>query len=218
MPRNKYFIDFNNPAQLEIKWDGGRFNLKENFIILYDGQPLGVFEKRSELENGQEFQLSDGSLLKVNIISNDFKILHNGKSIQNLNSAKRTPRAALIAAVFLLALGLSTYVFRAESWSILFYDDPVFSAKTASPFYVNTVGSIAIGFAFLFIVIGFYARRNYLIGYLGFDFLLLLGIVVFCLILPCLLGKNIDVAGIALVAIWLYVFCAKLYDFRKQQV
>jgi hypothetical protein len=218
MPKIKYFIEYNEPARLEIKWDGGWFNLKENFKILYEGQPLGAFEKRSELENGQEFQLPDGSHLKVNIISNHFNVLHNGKSIQNLNRAKRTPIFAFIAAFFFFASGLSMYVFKAESWGIRFYDKPVFYAKPASPFYTNLVGSIAMGFAFIFIAVGFYAKRNLFIGYWVFGLLLLFGTIVFCVVLPYILDKSIGIANVLTVALLLFAFCAELYDFKRQQV
>jgi hypothetical protein len=217
MPKKKYFIKYDEPARLEISWVGGWFNLQENFLILYDGQLLGEFAKRNELEKGQEFQLPDGSSLKVSITSNDFNILHNGKSIQSLNNAKRVPIAALVAAVCFFILGLSTYAFKVSSWGIDFYESPSFYSTIASPIYVNLVGGAAISFSLAFILEGLYARRNYLFGRLGFYFLLFLVAVVFGLALPYQLGERMNIFNILLVLIWLFAFGIELYNLQKQR-
>ena len=214
MPKLKYLLDYHEPARLEIRWRGGRFNLQDYFVILYDGQILGVFGNRSQLEKGQEFQLPDGSSLKITINSNDFDILHNGKSIQDIQDQKGFIKGCWGLAFLYLILGLLTCEFKIPFWNI--NKSSAFLSTIDNPLYNDLQAGAMLIIALAFLLVGIDARRNYLRGIFWSGVLFLLIAVMICLVLPYMFDKHYD---IKLVIINVFIAVCLFIDlyFRKRR-
>jgi hypothetical protein len=213
MPKRKFFVEYNQPALLEISWSGGWFNLKENFKISYAGQLLATFPQRGELEQGQELQLPDGSTLKVILNSNQLEILHNGKFIQDLSKAKAASLYSFLMAILVAVLGLLTFVPGSSSWNI-------FLPRTDGPLYVGLVGTSALVFAFAFFLVWWFTRRRYHpLGVFGVYFLILLVMLVFGVAFPRYFGEmqSLSQLQFLIILIWLWACGAELYSLKKQR-
>jgi len=212
MPKRKFFVEYNQPALLEISWSGGWFNLKENFKISYAGQLLAAFPQRGELEQGQELQLPDGSALKVILISNRLEISHNEKSIDEMNSARTIPGVSFSAAILFAVWSLLVFLSAYSSWHI-------FAPNPAGHLYDNLMGASSLVFAFAFFLEGWFTRSKFHpLGVLGVHFLILLALLVFDLIFPLYFGEPLRLNQFPLILIWLWACGAELYSFQKQRV
>jgi hypothetical protein len=88
MLKKSFSLESDKPTRLEITWAGSLFWVKDNITIKCDNVILGSYQSRTELENGQEFQLQNGPLLKVRLASNNFEILYNGKPVREINNVR----------------------------------------------------------------------------------------------------------------------------------
>ena len=76
MPAQDFVLD---PArQVNVFWNGDDW---ENFTVRVDRSIIGTVPHAEELIKGQEFALPDGTVLKVQLVNDDLRVLGNGKSL-----------------------------------------------------------------------------------------------------------------------------------------
>lgn len=215
MPSKKYILRYGEPAPLEISWSGGWFRLKENFRIRHNGQRIGEFPTRSELEKGQQFQLPDDSMLEIKLIGHRFTILLNGRMVQDMPNLKMVQSSMFMLAFCLFLFGLYTYTFRYSPSSSAYFYEYVGGSKSSPALYFNVVGLTAIGLTFLYLLAGYLTKRNILFGYLGLSFLVFVSLLIFWLIFPSFSGTTTIHANLVfLCSISLCIFAVDLRKFQ----
>jgi hypothetical protein len=194
---SKHFrLEFGKPALLEILWNGGWLNVKGNISIKYDGDVLGSFQNRSDLEQGQEFQLKNGALLKIQLISNDFEILYNQQSIRKIN-------AAINSRISLFIIG--ALFFAGSLWNL---------AQQSLPIIAVSYGGIGLGYIFC----GFLASRNNSLNIWGPILLYFLYTLIFSLVIPLQTHKFPDIINIEIAAfLGIFLIISWLIGLRKSK-
>ncbi len=81
MPKQTFALEPNGPKRLEISWRGYWKDLQ----ISLDGSPVGTIPNQQALREGREFQLADGSTLKLQLVRSftavEFHITRNGQPL-----------------------------------------------------------------------------------------------------------------------------------------
>lgn len=184
MPKQSWLLEPGGPKRLEIQWKG---QYKDTTITL-DGVLLGTVLNQQLLKAGQEFQLGDGSLLKLQLVSNlagtILRVTRNGIPLpwSALNPETKVNTAAGI--IFFVA-GLNLVL-------------GVIGLLTQSEFLATLgIGWYSIIFGAFFLVMGLLVKNRSMVA-------LILSIVVFSL--DALLGVIGSVAMGGSAAVGGFVF------------
>lgn len=180
MPKKRFSLEFDKPARVEITWDGGWFSVKNNITIKCDNIIIGSFQSRPDLEKGQEFQIQDGALLRVQLISNHFEIFYNEKSVREITEARNLRIASYLFGIWLLIQGF---------WGMF---DAIISP-------LAIIGSLGVGLGL--ILNGIQMKKCPSIGLWAFFVLFIIYIVIFDLVLPLQTGKLPKVFHLTILAL-----------------
>jgi len=124
MAKQSYSFDPGGPKRLEMSWKGA---FKETTLVV-DGVPVGVIPDQKALRAGQEFKLVDGSLLKVQLVSNlagsEVQVTRNGMPLPGSASNPETRIKTAAGIIFFIAglnllLGLLALVIRSDFFASL---------------------------------------------------------------------------------------------------
>lgn len=81
MPSRKFALEKGQKKRLKISWGF----MWKNIVIEQDDREIGTIPGKKEMEQGREFKLDDGSILKVQLVMTLFypqlKIYRNGKPL-----------------------------------------------------------------------------------------------------------------------------------------
>jgi hypothetical protein len=77
MPSYKYPLEKGGPKRLEVSWTGSW----KDFTVRLDENILGTVADYEHLKAGQEFNLDDGSILKVQVKFPGLRVLRNGQPL-----------------------------------------------------------------------------------------------------------------------------------------
>lgn len=161
MPKQSFALEAGGEKRLEVSWKG----LYKDVTVSLDGNLVGVIPNQKALSAGQEFLLTDGSTIKVQLVSKltstELQILRNGQPLPGSSSDPQTRFKTAYGIVYFVAglnlvLGLVSFLFDVE-----------FLQQVGIGF-----GSIIFGLAFL--ALGFFVQRKSSLA-------LILAIVVFAL-------------------------------------
>jgi hypothetical protein len=148
MPAQTYILDAeSNPKRLEILnkafWRGAS--------VWLDGQEIGTAPDKQALLRGAEFQLPDGSTLKVRLIQSlmgsELHILRNGQPIPGSASHPETLVKSAYWVLYLIAV-----------ISLVF-------GAIGRLMHINMLGELGVGdfslaFGLIYIVLGYLVRRH----------------------------------------------------------
>jgi hypothetical protein len=98
MPTQSYSFEPGGPQHLEVSWSAGW----KNFALTLEGQPLGSIPDTKALRQGQEFNLPDGSILRVQLRRGLTSELHLLRNEQPLPGSASDPQLRLRLAYFVL--------------------------------------------------------------------------------------------------------------------
>jgi hypothetical protein len=119
MPSQAYALEEGGPKRLGVQWKA----FWEDLTVQLDGVTIGAIPDRKQLSAGQEFQLPDGSTLKVQLArtltSSELRVLRDGQPLPGSASAPETKLRLAYSVVFFIAginivLGLVASVFQIE--------------------------------------------------------------------------------------------------------
>lgn len=103
MPKISYAFEKGGPKKLEIAYKG----LYKNLTVTVDGRQVGEFTEQKELTSGKSFTLKDGSLLKVQLVSNfagtELRVLRNGQALPDSASNPETRVKTAWGVLFFIA-------------------------------------------------------------------------------------------------------------------
>lgn len=161
MPKQSYSFEPGGPKRLEIQWKG----FFKNTTITLDGVPLSTIPDHMTLRTPQEFNLSDGSLLKVQLVQNlsgaEMQVTRNGIPLPGSASNPETKVNTAAGIIFFVA-GLNLLL-------------GVIGLLTRSEFLTSLgIGWYSIIFGAFFLVMGFLVKKRSMVA-------LILSIVVFSL-------------------------------------
>ena len=195
MPNKRFPLEFDKPARLEITWDGNWFRVKNNVTIKCDDVILGSFQNRAELEKGQLFQIQDGSLLRVQLISNHFKIYYNGVPVRESREAVSQRLISLLMGGLLLFQGIGL----------------ISNGEISS---LAAISNLGIGLGFL--VSGFLVRKNYSMSSNISILLVILYFALFRFVIPIQANKTPDFVSIIIFALFAaFIIGAQFYKRPK---
>ena len=147
MPKRAYALEKSGPKRLEVSWKG----LWKNVTIQLDGETIGTIPGQKQLSAGQEFQLTDGSTLKVQLVkkltTTELQVLRNGQPLPGSASDPETKFKTAYGMVFFIAglnivLGLVAWVFQVEFLESI------------------GIGIYSIIFGVVFLVLGYFVQRR----------------------------------------------------------
>lgn len=184
MPKLTLALEPGGPKRLEIQWKG----LYKNTTITLDGVQLGTVLDQRLLRAGQELPLTDGSLLRLHLVSNlagtELRVTRNGDPLPGSASNPETKVNTAAGLIFFVA-GLNLVL-------------GIIGLLTRSEFLATLgIGWYSIIFGAFFLVMGFLVKKRSMVA-------LILSIVVFSL--DALLGVVSSVAMGGSVAIGGFVF------------
>ncbi|MBA4385409.1 MAG: hypothetical protein C0410_11785 [Anaerolinea sp.] len=103
MAKQSYSLEPGGPKRLEISWKG----FFKNTTIIMDGMPLGTIKDHMALRTPQEYQLSDGSMLKVQLVQNlsgaELQVTRNGVPLPGSASNPETRVKTAWGIIFFIA-------------------------------------------------------------------------------------------------------------------
>ncbi len=106
MPKQNYALEQGGPKRLEISW-GSFF---KNGVVKLDGQVIGTMADQKAMMAGPTFPLPDGSLLKVQLVSNlagsEMQVTRNGEPLPGSASNPET-RVKTAAIIIYFVAGLN---------------------------------------------------------------------------------------------------------------
>jgi len=107
MPKQSFAFESGGPKRLVIEWKG----MFKNMTIKVDGVQVGLIPDQKSLVAGKEMKLSDGSKLKVQLISSfsgsELQVLRNGKPLPGSETSPESRvKTAAYVLYFLAALGI----------------------------------------------------------------------------------------------------------------
>lgn len=184
MPKQSYSLEPGGPKRLEIQWKG----LYKNTTITLDGLQLGTVLDQRLLRAGHELPLTDGSLLKLHLVSNlagtELRVTRNGVPLPGSASNPETKVNTAAGIIFFVA-GLNLVL-------------GIIGLLTRSEFLATLgIGWYSIIFGAFFLVMGLLVKKRSMVA-------LILSIVVFSL--DALLGVIGSVAMGGSAAIGGFVF------------
>ncbi len=149
MPKRAFAFEEDGEKRLEISWRS-RFKFKDITVSL-DGAPVGVIPDQKALIAGQEFQLIDHSIIKIQLVrkfeSAELHVFRNGQPLPGsaLDPQTRLKSAYLIVyfiAAFNILLSLIAILYKSASLQRAGF----------------SFGSIVEGLVYL--VLGFFIQRK----------------------------------------------------------
>jgi hypothetical protein len=184
MPKQSYSLEPGGPKRLEIQWKG----LYKNTTITLDGLQLGTVLDQRLLRAGHELPLTDGSLLKLHLVSNlagtELRVTRNGVPLPGSASNPETKVNTAAGIIFFVA-GLNLLL-------------GIIGLLTRSEFLATLgIGWYSVIFGAFFLVMGLLVKKRSMVA-------LILSIVVFSL--DALLGVIGSVALGGSAAIGGFVF------------
>ncbi len=147
MPKQVFAFERSGPKRLEVSWKG----FWKNITIQLDGETIGTIPGQKQLAAGQEFQLQDGSTLKVQLVkkfaTTELQVLRNGQPLPGSASDPEAKLKTAYGMVFFIAglnivLGLAAGIFQVE-----------FLQSIGISFY-------SIIFGVVFLVLGYFVQRR----------------------------------------------------------
>ena len=106
MAKQTYALEPGGPKRLEISW---KYGFKDT-TITFDGAPVGVINDQKSLRAGQEFSLTDGSKIKVMLVSNlagtEVQVMRNGLPLPGSASDPES-RVKVAAGIIYFVAGLN---------------------------------------------------------------------------------------------------------------
>lgn len=103
MPKQSYALEAGGPKRLELSWKG----FFKNMTITLDGMPLGTVTDHMALRTPQEYQLNDGSMLKVQLVQNlsgaELQVSRNGVALPGSASNPETRLKTAWGIIFFIA-------------------------------------------------------------------------------------------------------------------
>lgn len=146
MPKQSYALEPGGPKRLQVSW---KSFFKDTTITL-DGVVVGNIPDQQSLRAGQDFRLMDGSVLKVQLVTNlmgtEMRVLRNGVPLPGSASNPETKVKTATGIIFFVAglnllLGLIALITQSE-----------FLAQMG-------VGWYSIVFGGFFLAMGFLVRK-----------------------------------------------------------
>ena len=119
MPKQLYALEPNGPKRLEVSWKA----FFKDITVRLDGLIVGRIADRQALNAGQEFQLPDGSLIRVqfvyNVASSELRVTRNGVPLPGSASSPETRIKTAAGVIFFIAginllLGILSLVIQSE--------------------------------------------------------------------------------------------------------
>ena len=161
MAKQSYSLEPGGPKRLEIQWKG----FFKNTTIALDGVTLGIIPDHMTLRTPQEFNLTDGGLLKVQLVQNlagtEMQVTRNGIPLPGSASNPETKVGTAAGIIFFVA-GLNLLL-------------GIIGLLTRSEFLATLgIGWYSIIFGAFFLVMGFLVKKRSMVA-------LILSIVVFSL-------------------------------------
>lgn len=147
MPSRTYTIKDGNQYKIELSWKG----LWKNMTVKCNFQPIGTFADNKELKAGKEFQLPDGSMLRVQLVSSmtktELQVLHNGKPIPGSDSDP-AQRIKVAAGIVFFVAGLNILI-------------GLLAVMAKVKFLIRIgAGEGSIIFGVLFLILGFFILKQ----------------------------------------------------------
>jgi hypothetical protein len=107
MPKRDFALEPGGLKRLEIEWKA----FWKNITIRLDGSPVGTIANQKELASGREFDLPDGSKIKVQLVSGlygaELRVLRNGQPLPGSDSDPATRlKNAYVIIYFIAGLNL----------------------------------------------------------------------------------------------------------------
>ena len=119
MPKKSFALEPAGEQRLDVSWTRGW----NDVTISLDGNSIGVIPNQKALSEGQEFQLTDGSIVKIQLVNKfDFKelqVLRNGQPLPGSASDPETrlneaSKIVYFVAVLNIIFGLVAFLFQTE--------------------------------------------------------------------------------------------------------
>ncbi len=119
MPKQLYALEPNGPKRLELSWKA----FFKDITLRLDGLIVGRIQDRQALSAGQEFQLTDGSLVKVQLVYNvagsELRVTRNGLPLPGSASSPEMRIKTAAGVIFFIAginllLGILSLLIRSE--------------------------------------------------------------------------------------------------------
>jgi hypothetical protein len=161
MPKQSYALEPGGPKRLQVSWK----SFFKDTVITLDGVVVGSIPDQPTLREGQDFRLMDGSIIKVQLISNlsgtEMRVLRNGVPLPGSASNPETRVKTATGIIFFVA-GLNLLL-------------GLIALITQSDFLAQIgIGWYSLVFGGFFLVMGFLVRKLSTVA-------LILSIVVFAL-------------------------------------
>ena len=103
MTKRSYSFEPGGPKRLELSWKG----FYKNMTLKLDGIQIGEVPDSKTLTAGQEFRLVDGSIVKVQMVSNlagtEIQVLRNGQPLPGSASNPETRVKTAAGLIFFIA-------------------------------------------------------------------------------------------------------------------
>jgi hypothetical protein len=151
MPKQTFALEAGGEKRLEVSW-GGMF---KNTTVSLDGNSIGVIPDQKALFAGQEFRLTDGSTIKVQLVrgflSTELRVLRNGQPLPGSASDPQTRLKNAYNMVYFVA-GLNL---------VLGIISSLFNIQLLQQFGIG-FGSIIFGLVFL--ALGFLVQRKSIVA------------------------------------------------------
>lgn len=147
MPKQSFALETGGEKRLEVSWKG----LYKDVTVSLDGNSVGVIPNQKALSAGQEFFLTDGSTIKVQLVSKlmstELQVLRNGQPLPGSSSDPQTRFKTAYSMVYFIA-GLNLVL---GIVSVLF--DVEFLQQIG-------IGFTSIIFGLVFLVLAFFVQRK----------------------------------------------------------
>lgn len=146
MPKQIFALEPGGPKRLQVSW---KSFFKDTTITL-DGVLVGTIPDQPALREGQEFRLMDGSIIKVQLVSNlsgtEMRVLRNGIPLPGSASNPETKVKTATGIIFFVAglnllLGLIALITQSEFLALM------------------GIGWYSIVFGGFFLAMGFLVRK-----------------------------------------------------------
>ena len=149
MRKQTFAMEEGGEKSLEISWNG-IFQYKDISVSL-DGAPIGVIPDQKALLAGQEFQLIDRSILKVQLVqkfdSKELQVFRNGQPLPGSAADPQTRLKLAYQSVYFIA-----------AFNILLGLIAVLYNSAALQRVGHGIGSVLVGLVYL--ILGFFVHRK----------------------------------------------------------
>jgi hypothetical protein len=161
MPTQLFALEAGGEKRLGVSWKG----MYKNVTVSLDDNPVGIIPNQKALSAGQEFRLTDGSTVKVQLVSkfmsSELQVLRNEQPLPGSASDPETKlKNAYLMVYFIAGLNL-----------VLGFVSLLFDVEFLQGIGIG-FGSIIFGL--MFVVLGFFVQRKSTLA-------LILAIIIFAL-------------------------------------